>query len=214
MPGHTKKHALVWSLPESLASIAPALSGSDRSQPHGDLPSQVTDPASFTVVFRSLYAPLVRYADRFTRDAAAAADIVQEVFLKLWVDREVLAARVSLQALLYTMVRHRALNAQRQTGRVAGAVPVEAARDAREVVPPGDEALEADELQRWLYHWIAALPPRRAEAFTLSRYHGLRHSEIAALMGISERSVDTHILLALRELRRRLDQLQNEGPTR
>lgn len=196
-----------------LASIAPALPGPDRAQPHGGLPSQVTDVASFTAVFRALYAPLVRYADRFTRDAAAAADVVQEVFLKLWADREVLAASHSLRALLYTMVRHRALNAQRHTGHIAGAVSVEVARDAREAVPPGDEALEADDLQRWLHRWIAALPPRRAEAFTLSRYHGLRHSEIAALMGISERSVETHILLALRELRRRLDQLQQEDPT-
>lgn len=194
-------------MPETLASIAPALPEPDHPSPPDGFPLQVTDPASFTAVFRCLYAPLVRYAHRFTRDDAAAADLVQEVFLKLWADRERLTATVSLRALLYTMVRNRALNLQRYTGRIAGAVSVEVARDRHETAPASDETLEAEDLQRQLYCWIEALPPRRAEAFTLSRYHGLPHREIAALMGISERSVETHILLALRELRHRLDTL-------
>ncbi|MDX1531391.1 MAG: sigma factor-like helix-turn-helix DNA-binding protein, partial [Rhodothermales bacterium] len=44
-------------------------------------------------------------------------------------------------------------------------------------------------------------------AFTLSRFHGLSHAEIAEVMGLSVRTVDTHIVHALRDLRLRLDAL-------
>ena len=65
-------------------------------------------------------------------------------------------------------------------------------------------------LQRSIHGWIQELPPRRAEAFALSRYNGFSHDEIATIMGVSKRTVETHILLALRELRARLDALRQE----
>ncbi|MGI9173811.1 MAG: RNA polymerase sigma-70 factor, partial [Rhodothermales bacterium] len=169
----------------------------------------LADRDGFADVFRRFYPPLVRYACRITGDAAAAGDVLQDVFLKLWEDRDKLTVEVSVRALLYTMVRNRALNQHRRKRWIANGVAVTDLQ-VEDPAPGSEETLSADELQRHLYGWIGELPPRRAEAFTLSRYHGLRHSEIAAIMDVSERTVDTHILLALRELRQRLDALQNE----
>ena len=181
---------------------APADRLPDREQP-----THVADPAVFTAVFRRFYTPLVRYARRLTGDGASASDVLQDVFAKLWEDRHRITVEVSLQALLYTMVRNRALNLRRRAHRHAPDVDVQDLRDQAGEAPDGSDDAEADELRRHLYRWVSELPPRRAEAFTLSRYHGLSHAEIAALMGVSVRTVDTHILLALRELRRRLDAL-------
>lgn len=130
--------------------------------------------------------------------------------MKLWEDRRTLSVKVSLKALLYTMVRNRALNSLRRNKWIARDKTVEDAYNGHEPALSGDASLEADDLRRHLYAWIADLPERRAEAFVLSRFHGLKHSEIADIMGISERTVDTHILLALRTLRERWDALQNE----
>jgi RNA polymerase sigma-70 factor (family 1) len=171
----------------------------------------VKDRESFAAVFRRYYAPLVRYAGRITGDAALAADVLQDVFLKLWEDRGRLTIEVSLKAMLYTMVRNRALNVNRREKRVAREVVVEEVLERRGAEPAGESAMTAAELQQHLHRWIEELPARQREAFTLSRFHGLMHCEIAGIMGISERTVDTHIVLALRKLRRRLDELQNEG---
>lgn len=170
---------------------------------------RVADRKTFAKVFRRYYAPLARYARRLTGDAASAADVLQDVFLKLWEDRARLTVERSLQAMLYTMVRNRALNMNRRQKWIASDVAASDLLDGQPAAPSGEHRLDALDLQRHLHRWIDALPPRRREAFTLSRYHGLSHAEIAAIMGISERTVDTHIVHALRELRRRLDDLQD-----
>ena len=170
-----------------------------------------SDREAYAEVFRRFHGPLVRYARRITNDEAVAYDVLQDVFMKLWEDRKMLTVKVSLKAMLYTMVRNRALNSLRRSKWISTDTAVEDVGDPPEVAPSGDEVLAAKDLRQHLQAWIDKLPGRRAEAFVLSRYNGLKHSEIAAIMGISERTVDTHILLALRDLRGRLDALQSEG---
>jgi RNA polymerase sigma-70 factor (ECF subfamily) len=168
-----------------------------------------TDAGALTEAYRAYRAPLVRYAHRFTGDTAAAHDVVQDVFVKLWEIRETLTVTSSFRALLYTMTRNRALNRTRAHARLA---PREAVEDVRDPAPGGapDAGLQADELSGHLRRWIAALPPRRAEAFVLSRFDALSHAEIADVMGLSVRTVDTHIVHALRDLRARLDALYRD----
>lgn len=170
-----------------------------------------SDREAYAEIFRRFHGPLVRYARRITNDEAVAYDVLQDVFMKLWEDRKTLTVKVSLKAMLYTMVRNRALNSLRRSKWISTDTAVEDVGDPPEVAPSGDEVLAAKDLRQHLQAWIDQLPGRRAEAFVLSRYNDLKHSEIAAIMGISERTVDTHILLALRDLRGRLDALQSEG---
>ena len=183
------------------------LQGSDGQWKEAGARLQAGDRQAFAEVFQHFYPPLVRYASGIVGDAATAADVVQDCFAKLWAEHETLAVRVSLKALLYTMVRNRALNARRRQHRFATDAE-DSRRDEAERhagSPGGADTLAAERLREQIVRWIEALPPRRREAFMLSRYHGLAHSEIAAIMGVSDRTVDTHMLLALRELRRRLD---------
>jgi RNA polymerase sigma-70 factor (ECF subfamily) len=157
-----------------------------------------------------MYPALLRYAMRFGLGRHAADDVVQETFLRLWRDRGTIVVRVSMSAMLYTMVRNRALNVKRDTKRIASDVEVDDGLQlSRHNVDVEDE-IDAGRLQKILYSWIDDLPARRGEAFVLSRFHDLSHASIAAIMGLSKRTVDTHIVLALRELRVRLDKLQNQ----
>lgn len=176
--------------------------------PEGGRELATADRDTFTRMFQRFYVPLVRYAHRFTGDDGRAKDVVQDVFAKLWRDRASITINVSLKAFLYTMVRNRALNLNRRTSRVVSGVEMQVLLDRRRVQPSEEEALAAKELKRHLQTWIEELAPRRKEAFILSRYHAMTHQEIAEVMQVSKRTVDTHILLALRELRQRLDALQ------
>jgi RNA polymerase sigma-70 factor (family 1) len=170
-----------------------------------------SDAAAFTEIYQRLEQPLVRYVHGITDDTGAAYVVLQEVFMKLWQDRETLTVHASIKALLYTMARNRALNMRRRKAWFAEDADVATAQDHHAAVPAGDAALLAKDLADRLHQWIQALPPHRAEAFILSRYHGLKHSEISNLMGLSERTVNTHILRALRDLRARYDALQRQG---
>ena len=171
------------------------------------------DAAALTAVYHAYRAPLVGYAHRLTGDVAAAHDVVQDVFVKLWERRDTLTVEASLKALLYTMTRNRALNDRRRRAHIASGVEPEGLAEREGTSPAPDAALQGEDLARHLRRGIEALPPRRAEAFTLSRFHGLSHEEIAGVMGLSVRTVDTHIVHALRDLRARLDALNVILPT-
>jgi RNA polymerase sigma-70 factor (ECF subfamily) len=67
--------------------------------------------------------------------------------------------------------------------------------------PPGDDLLRREQTAE-LQRLVAALPPRRQEVVTLKFYGGLRNSEIAAVLGLDERSVASHLCRALDDLHR------------
>lgn len=161
---------------------------------------QRSDRDAYAEVFRATYDALFRYAWRFTHDDEAAYDVLQETYMKLWMIREQVDPERSIKALLYQMVRNFALNHQRYKKRHA----TDSLDD--QIVEPGqDESyaadLDATDLGRLLHQWIDALPPRRREAFMLSRYEGLTHDEIARIMGLTPKTVNNHIVLALQHLR-------------
>ena len=169
-----------------------------------------SDRGAYASLFKAVSAKLVRYAQRFTRDEASAYDVIQDVFVKLWDIRENLNPESSLQALLYTMTRNAALNVNRKNGYLVHSDQLEGEDGNWHSTPRTDLEIDARKLSAQLSQWIDALPERRKEAFVLSRYHDLSHKEISNIMGLSERTVNTHIFLALKHLRTRLDALQND----
>jgi RNA polymerase sigma-70 factor (ECF subfamily) len=167
---------------------------------------RASDREAFAALFRSTHDALFRYACGLTRDAAAARDVLQDVFVALWEMRQRLDPARPLEALLYRMTRNRALNYRRDTtSRAATRATLEAHEIAGPARPDApDAALEAATLDAQLQAWVDALPERQREALTLSRQHGLTHDEIARVMDISPRTVNNHLVRALRTLRDRL----------
>jgi len=70
---------------------------------------------------------------------------------------------------------------------------------------PPDAAAEGEWLEERLRTWIADLPTRQREALVLSRFEGLSHDQIAEVMDISPRTVNNHIVRALKRLRDHVD---------
>ena len=181
-----------------------------RSWSHGLLRS---DEESYAALFDASYDALFRYTLYITHDKAAAADILQDVYLKLWQVRESIDPDRCLRALMYLMARNYALNHERQRKRHAA----EAIDDDHPSVSfdtVNDDELDAAMLKRHLERWISEMPQRRREAFMLSRFEGLSHEEIASLMDLAPKTVNNHIVLALQHIRRKLDGFrEREFPT-
>lgn len=171
-----------------------------RSWSHG---LRNSDRSSYAELFDSTYDALFRYALYIVHDKNAASDILQDVFLKIWQIRDNVDPERSLRALMYQMVRNYALNHERQKKRHA-AEEVEADHPSVRFDILADEKLDAAELQIKIRYWIDQMPARRREAFILSRYSGMSHEEIAALMDLAPKTVNNHIVLALQHLRTQL----------
>lgn len=167
-----------------------------------------SDKETFARLFRVMHPELLRYAWRLTGNEVAAQDVVQDAFLKLWQARETLDHSRSLKAYLYRIVRNLALNHKRDSQQHAAPAEELDHWSSDEEVPV-DDRLDAALLDQSLHRWIAGMPERRREAFLLSRVHGLSHEEIAQVMHLTPRTVNTHIVLALKDLRNRMGKLEH-----
>jgi RNA polymerase sigma-70 factor (ECF subfamily) len=158
-----------------------------------------SDPQAFEEMFRATHATLVRYAASFVHDRAAARDLVQDAFVRIWERRTTLDPRRSLKALLYRTVRNLALNRVRDR-RTRRDLLTDYEPDVHREPTP-DAHAEGNEFGRHLEAWIESLPERQREALRLSRFEGLSHDEIADVMDVSPRTVNNHLVKALKYLR-------------
>ncbi|MBC7776558.1 MAG: RNA polymerase sigma-70 factor, partial [Phycisphaerae bacterium] len=159
---------------------------------------RLSDEKAFDALFRAWYTPLVRYAFSFTEgDQDEAEELVQDAFVKLWGQRETLEFQNSVKAYLYRMVHNQALNrlrAQRTHERYTQ-------HHARQMAQEHESPQDDPELQQRFRKVLDALPAQCRHVFELSRFEALKYREIADQLGISIKTVETHMGKALRILR-------------
>jgi RNA polymerase sigma-70 factor (ECF subfamily) len=165
------------------------------------------DQTAFETIFRTHYAGLADYANGLVRSRDAAEDVVQEVFVTLWTQRERLAAPDNLVAYLYRSVRNRGLNFLRHQRLVTAWQTRQGDLEAPES-PAADKETERAEINQAVRAAAATLSPRCREVFELSRDRGLTYPEIAQTLGISIKTVETLMSRALKAVRIKLANLR------
>ena len=133
------------------------------------------------------------------REAGPCEDIVQDVLLQLWLKKDEVII-YSLKSYLFTAVRYKVLSfirsaSQRKvfisTGELEQLAGIEELKDR----------LNERDINGMLDNGIASLPQRCKEVFTLSRKEYLSNREIAERMGISIKTVEAQMTIALRQLK-------------
>jgi RNA polymerase sigma-70 factor (ECF subfamily) len=158
------------------------------------------DRDAFEVLFRTYYAGLAAFVHRLVRSRAIAEELVQDVMLKIWLRREHLEEVDSLRTYLYRAARNHALNHLRR--RRLEVLWATAPREEHEGLTIGaDELTAGDELARLARDSIDRLAHRCRQIFLLSRVDGLTYPEIARVLGISIKTVETQMGRALKALR-------------
>lgn len=170
-----------------------------------------SDESAFESLFRALHDDLLSHAVRILGDAASARDVVQDAFVKFWERRREHDPTGSVRALLHLTVRNLALN-QIRDGRRRAELLAESYEPTRSRPPEPDASLAGRELEDRIQEWIQELPDRQREALTLSRFQGLNHEEIARVMEVTPRTVNNHLVRALRTLRERIETLDPPPP--
>lgn len=165
------------------------------------------DRDAFEVVFRAYYPKLTDYANGLVRTRDGAEDVVQEVFVALWTQRERLTTPDNFVGYLYRAVRNRSLNQLRHKRMVSDWQTRQAAEEQKNS-PPADQETERAEITAAVKAAVATLSPRCREVFELSRDRGLTYPEIATTLGISIKTVETLMGRALKGVRERLANLR------
>jgi RNA polymerase sigma-70 factor (ECF subfamily) len=164
------------------------------------------DTLTFERLFRSYYASLCDYAQKFVKNPQAAEDQVQEVFVKIWEIRKDWNPQGTIKAYLYTAVRNQSLNYLKHKKIVDEWKQKEALSDTPIPFSPTEKRANFEEMNKWLQEAIQKLPEKRREIFELSRNHGLTYMEISKTLGISVKTVETQMGRSLRHLRNWLKQ--------
>lgn len=158
------------------------------------------DISSYEKVFNLLYARLTGYVSRLLKNKEVAEDIVQNTFVKFWINRETLDPAKSVENLLYVMARNAALDYLKS--RYSSSEPLgQAAEQTPSVDPDPAEVLDFRNRMAKVGEGISALPPQRQLIFKMSRYFHMTNKEIAEQLNISEATVKKHIELAKKDLK-------------
>ena len=162
----------------------------------------------FKLVFDTFYPRLLRFAESYVGDRFEAENILQDVFLRLWEKRASLPADLNLQAYLLTMVKNQCMDFLRHRQVVMQhfvdwetVQQQEASFNCYALSRFDPEAIDAESVERLVEKAISELPDQCRKVFELSRFDGLKYKEIAERMGISVKTVETHISHALKILR-------------
>lgn len=155
------------------------------------------DPEAFEAFFRRHHAALLRYLTRRGCPPDVADDIVQNAFVRIWRRRDEITPNKSLRGYLFTIGYSRMLNHSRDTAKF----DYDADPDERTGPAAPDAAAEHQLLQEELQDAIAALPERRRAVFELCFMEDLTYREAADVLGITRKTVENHMRLALKDIR-------------
>jgi len=166
---------------------------------------------SFTQLFKALCPVLCGYSNRITGDWAAAEDIVQEAFVKIWERRTQFFQFAALKSYLYTTVRNDSLQWLRRENRK------QAKEHTSQQGEPDNERSQLEyliraEVFRELNAGVQTLPPQCRQIITLI-FEGKNTREVAENLQISQSSVKAQKGRGLGLLRKRLPDLLALGLT-
>lgn len=172
------------------------------------------DKKAFEVFFDCYYPKLVRFADTFVHDQQAAEDVVADVLTTMLIHRQRVFRLPHVEAYLYASVKNKALSSLRNRKKITRLPPDVQSLKQRAMEPADPYALLVDqELQALVHKMIQSFPPKRRMVFQLLREEGFSYRQVAALMQISERTVEVHLRLAVKTLRQGIENYLSQQET-
>lgn len=151
-----------------------------------------SEPA-FEVLYIRYKEKLLTFCRFLLKSPTLSQDVVQEVFLKIWINRKDLHIRHSFSHYIYTIAKNRCLNELRSANRVELFEDIRLFKEEAGETDSGDTQLILKEYRILLQAAIAQLPDQKRKIYLMSRAEGLSHKEIAERLKLSPHTVQSHI---------------------
>lgn len=159
------------------------------------------DQHAFTEVFDFYERYVYDYGKKLTRSDHQAGEIVQDVFLKIWLHREKLDKIENFGAYLNRIVRNHSLNVIRKMAYDFKST-AELKSHLKETEESTDEQINYNESQKILNQAIDTLPAQQRMVYLLCHIEGMKYEDAAKKMNISSRTVQSHMGQALKQIRK------------
>ena len=158
------------------------------------------DVSAYKYLFELYYRDLYFFARKFLGNREVAEEIVQDVFIVLWENRNTLNITRSVKSYLFTSVKNRSINYLKSKIKNIDFVGIDEAVKTSDIIT-ADMLLELSELDDLITEAIEKLPTKCKEIFHLSRNSGLTYQEIANTLDVSKETVKSQIREALKRIK-------------
>lgn len=159
--------------------------------------------SAFVRVFDEYSPRVYSVARKFLDSKELAEEVVQDIFMDIWLKREKMTEVLNFGAYLNGMVRKQVYDAYQQKSAFSEIIKELSSRTQSDNVI--ERMMQENEYENLLRKALERLPVRQREIFRLAREEGLSHEEIALRLNLSRLSVKSHMKRILRYLRTLLE---------
>ena len=154
--------------------------------------------SAYRELFLTYYPKVKYFIAHFMKSDIVAEDLAQDIFFKIWENHEKLASVQSIDAYIYRMAKNTTLNyIEHQYVEKKYMELYE-----EDIGQNFEDELYAKETELLVQLTVNNMPPQRKKIYLMSREEGLKNDEIAEQLNISKKTVENHLNIALKEIRK------------
>lgn len=156
-------------------------------------------PKAFEEVYNLYHKKIFGFCIKYGLNPSEAEEITQVVFIKVWENREKIDPEKKLYSYILTISKNIIIDSFK--AKIKYQAAKEYQMNFMKPVNNVEQNIHLTELQSSIEEALTKLPERRREVFELSRIQGLSNKEIANQLGISTKTVENHLNLALQDFK-------------
>jgi len=161
------------------------------------------NPVAYRYLFDQHFSDLCNFLLIYLHSRELSEEIALEIFTYIWEKRETLQIKASFKSFLFASAKNKAISLYRKEQKIQFA-----SLDVNSQLPPEDNSsqhlMEINELRTLIESAVNKLPEKSRQIYRMAWEKNLSHKEIAEQLGISPKTVENHVGIALRKLRESL----------
>lgn len=159
---------------------------------------------AFTKLYEEYFDLLYGFVFSLTRSHETTTEIVQETFIKVWINRYSIDLEKSFKSWLYRIAHNLILDEIKKQFRTPLFEDYLVHVSDEKLATTEDEGMDFEAFKKTLQKVKGGLPPRQAEVFELCKELGLSAADVAQQLNISEQAVYNHLSLAMKTVREKM----------
>ena len=166
------------------------------------------DETAFRALYENNFDRIAKFTFKMCKSEAVTEEIVQDVFLKLWSNRENIGHVNDIEAYLFSIARNKTIDFLRRLAKETNIIHTLSIQQT-EIHNVVDEKLNEDSLLMLIEGALSCLSPQKRKIFEMSKIQGFSHDEIAETLQLSKSTVKNHLSETLKYLKKYI--LSNPG---
>ncbi|MBC7653360.1 MAG: RNA polymerase sigma-70 factor [Oligoflexus sp.] len=158
------------------------------------------DESFFKTIYVDFYPGLIVFANGYLKDIAMAEDTVEDVFVKLWINKYTISAIKNLKLYLFISVKNACINQLVKQKRINIQLLDDFEIDIKDITATAEENMISDERIALINTELNKLPKKCRAIFILVKEEELKYREVATLLNLSIKTIEAQMSIAFKKL--------------